>query len=124
MIGRPPRDWMVTRVNPLIATKRLHLDGVGGGSNIHVIEEGPDGYLYGTSYFPNHLYRASREGTVMDDLGQHRGARGQAYSGATKGDKFHMASYPQARLSIYDPSRPNRFGAGKTNNPRDFGAIR
>jgi len=80
---------MVTNVNPLIATKRLHMDWVGGGSNIHVIEEGPEGYLYGSSYFPNHLYRAARDGTVMADLGQHRVARGQAYSGATLGDKFY-----------------------------------
>ena len=59
-----PRDLLVTNVDPKISSRRLNMDWVGGGSNVHVIEEGPDGMLYGSSYLPNHLYRSSLDGTI------------------------------------------------------------
>ncbi|MBT5900896.1 MAG: hypothetical protein HOH58_02165 [Opitutaceae bacterium] len=118
-----PRDLLVTNVDPKISSRRLNMDWVGGGSNVHVIEEGPDGMLYGSSYLPNHLYRSSLDGTISEDLGQHSIARGQAYSATTVGDKVYLASYPQARLSVYDPSRPIRFGTEASDNPRDLGRF-
>lgn len=118
-----PRDLLITNVNPRVASRRLTMDWVGGGSNIHVIEEGPDGMLYGSSYLPNHLYRASLDGTVAEDLGQHSISRGQAYSAATIGNKVYLASYPQARLSVYEPGKPIRFGTEASDNPRDLGRF-
>ena len=118
-----PRDLLVTNINPRIASRRLHLDWVGGGSNVHVIEEGPDGMLYGSSYLPNHLYRSSLDGSISEDLRQHSIARGQAYSAATMDGKVYLASYPQARLSVYDPTRPIRFGTEASDNPRDLGRF-
>lgn len=118
-----PRELLVTNVDPRVATRRLHLDWIGGGSNVHVIESGPDGYLYGSSYLPNHLYRASRDGSEAVDLGQHSMAGGQAYSAVTVGDKVYLASYPQSRLSVYDTKAPIRYGTGPTDNPRDLGRF-
>ncbi len=118
-----PRDLLVTNVNPRIASRRLQMDWVGGGSNVHVIEEGPGGMLYGSSYLPNHLYRSSLDGTVSEDLGQHSIARGQAYSATTIDNKVYLASYPQARLSVYDPGRPIKFGTEASDNPRDLGRF-
>lgn len=118
-----PRDLLVTNVNPRIASRRLQMDWVGGGSNVHVIEEGPGNMLYGSSYLPNHLYRSSLDGTISEDLGQHSIARGQAYSATTIGDKVYLASYPEARLSVYDTGRPIRFGTEAPDNPRDLGRF-
>jgi hypothetical protein len=118
-----PRDLLVTNVDPKIPSRRITMDWVGGGSNVHVIEEGPDGYLYGSSYLPNHLYRASLDGSVSEDLGQHSVARGQAYSAAVMDGKVYLASYPQARLSVYDPAQRIRYGTEESDNPRDLGRF-
>ncbi len=118
-----PRELLLTNVDPKIPTRRLTMDWVGGGSNIHVIEEGPDGLLYGSSYLPNHLYRASKNGDLVEDLGQHSIARGQAYSSVTVDEKVYLASYPGSHLSVYDPKRPIRFGTNETDNPRDLGRF-
>jgi len=151
-----PRNILLANANPLIPSRRLHLDWIGGGSNIHIIHPGPDGHLYGTSYMPNLLWRASlatadlpavglaKEGlrsaqspdpvlsstpsldpTLPDltDLGVHTFAMGEAYSMAVLDGKIYLGSYPEARLSVYDPAQPLRFGTGPTDNPRDLGRL-
>jgi len=118
-----PRGLLVTNTDPRIPTKRLRLDWEGGGSNLHVIELGPDGYLYGSSYLPNHLYRASLDGQVAEDLGSFSLSSGQAYSAAMVGEKVYLASYPGSRLSVYDPGERIRFGLEATDNPRDLGRL-
>jgi hypothetical protein len=37
--------------------------------------------------------------------------------------KLAIASYPSARLSLYDPAQPYQFGAGPVANPLDVGPI-
>jgi hypothetical protein len=98
-----PRNLLLTHRDPLVPSRRLHLDWVGGGSNLHVMELGPDGHLYGSSYMPNRLFRASLDGATVEDLGEHTFAGGEAYSLATLDGKIYLASYPEARLSVFDP---------------------
>ncbi|MGZ3515281.1 MAG: hypothetical protein ACXU93_15145, partial [Thermodesulfobacteriota bacterium] len=38
-------------------------------------------------------------------------------------DKLYLCSYPEARLSVYDPSKPVRFGDSEDSNPRDIGSM-
>ncbi len=118
-----PRDLLLTNVDPAVESRRLHLDWEGAGSNVHVIEEGPDGMLYGSSYLPNRLYRASPDGSVVEDLGPHTLAGGQAYSAATLDGKVFLASYPGSRISVFDPARPIRYGTEPSDNPRDIGRL-
>ncbi|HNC23138.1 MAG TPA: hypothetical protein PLU52_02950 [Opitutaceae bacterium] len=116
-----PRNVLLANTNPMVPSRRLHLDWVGGGSNIHIIDPGPDGQLYGSSYMPNLLYRSSLDGREMVDLGQHTFAMGEAYSMAVLDGKIYLGSYPEARLSVYDPAKPVHFGTGPNDNPRDLG---
>jgi len=130
-----PRTVLLANSNPLVPSRTLKLDWVGGGSNIHIIDPGPDGHLYGTSYMPNHLFRAqvaaeqvpsaasAKEGqtSVLTDLGQHTFAMGEAYSMVVHDGKIYLGSYPEARLSVFDPRRPIHFGTGPNDNPRDLG---
>ena len=118
-----PRRVLLANVNPLIASRVLHLDWIGGGSNIHVIELGPDGMLYGSSYLPNLMYRSSLDGSTIEHIGQHTFAAGQAYSVASLDDKVYLASYPQARISVFDPSLPVSFGTHESDNPCDLGRL-
>jgi hypothetical protein len=37
--------------------------------------------------------------------------------------KLYLCSYPEARLSIYDPNKPLRFGDDEDANPRDLGPM-
>lgn len=118
-----PRDLLLTNTDPKIPSKRLTMNWEGGGSNLHVIMEGPDGHLYGSSYLPNRLYRASLDGTMAEDLGQFSLAAGQAYSGAVVDGKVYLASYPGSRLSVFDPDQRMRFGLESGDNPRDLGRL-
>ena len=118
-----PRRLLLTNSDPTVASRLLNLDWKGGGSDIHVIETGPDGALYGSSYLPNRLFRVTTDGAKIEDLGQHTFAMGEAYSVATLDGKVYLGSYPGAYLSVYDPKRPIRFGPGETDNPRDLGRL-
>lgn len=118
-----PRRILLSNTDPLVASRILSLDWVGGGSNVHVIALGPDGMLYGSSYLPNLLFRASPDGSRIDQLGQHTFATGQAYSAISLDQKMYFASYPQARLSVYDPKLPLSFGIEEGDNPRDLGRL-
>ncbi|MFZ9682607.1 MAG: hypothetical protein ACO3DQ_05310 [Cephaloticoccus sp.] len=118
-----PRHLRLTNQDPAIAPRDLHLDWIGGGNNLHVIGVGPDGDLYGSSYLPNRLCHAKRDGSVIEDLGTHTTAGGQAYSMAVLDGKLYLASYPGSQISVFDPTRPVRFGTDADANPRDLGRL-
>ncbi len=118
-----PRHVLLANVNPLIDSRTLVLDWVGGGSNIHIINPGPGGLLYGSSYMPNHLFRATLDGSKIEDLAAHSIAMGEAYSTAVLDGKLYLASYPEARLSVYDPAASGKFGTAPGSNPRDLGRL-
>ena len=123
--GTPRRVLLVNR-DPLVPSRELHLDWVGAGSNLHVLGVGPDGDLYGSSYMPNRIFRArlgAGAAAPLEDLGEHTFAGGEAYSLTTLGGKVYLGSYPESRLSVYDPARPIRFGNGPDDNPRDLGRL-
>jgi len=119
--GGTPRHVLVANINPLIPSRVLTLDWVGGGSNLHAFDVGPGGNLYGSSYMPNLLWRSAPDGSAMEDLGKHTFAMGDAYSVVTVGEKVYLGSYPEARLSVFDPAKPRHFGTGPDDNPRDLG---
>jgi hypothetical protein len=101
----------------------LPLDWVGAGSLLFLIHHGPDGKIYGSSYLPEHLFRCELDGAGMVDLGQCSISLGEAYSMENFEGKLAIASYPAARLSLYDPTLPYRFGTGPGANPIDVGPI-
>jgi hypothetical protein len=72
---------------------------------------------------PLHLFRHNPKDGELSDLGVCSAASGEAYSMANLGDKMYLSSYPQAMLSVYDPSQGYRFGDDEGANPRDLGRI-
>lgn len=118
-----PRHLRLTNRDPSVAPRELLLDWVGSGNNLHVIGLGPDGDLYGSSYLPNRLFHAKRDGRVVEDLGMHTTAGGQAYSMAVLDGKLYLASYPGSQISVYDPTKPLNFGTESDANPRDLGRL-
>lgn len=114
----------LTSTDPNFTPRELALDWEGGGSNIFVIHRGPDGLLYGSSFLPEHLFRVAPDGSGMTNLGRCSVSLGEAYTlGNFSDGTMIIASYPESRISLYDPRRPYRFGTDPDANPRDIGRL-
>ncbi len=103
--------------------KPFDLDYAASGNDIFYLHAGPDGCVYGSSILPLHLFRWNPQTEELADLGPCSAASGEAYSMATLDGKIYISSYPAARVSVYDPSQPYRFGEEPDSNPRDLGRI-
>ena len=122
--GGAPRKLDLTNADPSIPTRHLTLDWVGGGTELFMIGLGPDHRVYGSSILPEHLFRCEWDGSGLVNLGQCSLSLGEAYSMAAYGDGLiALASYPAARISLYDPKLPYRFGLGPGSNPLDIGPL-
>lgn len=93
------------------------------GTDIFCLHAGPDQCLYGSSVLPEHLFRFNPQDQELSDLGVCSVSRGEAYSMANLDDKLYIASYPAARISVYDPAQDYCFGETEKANPRDLGRI-
>ncbi|HID21396.1 MAG TPA: hypothetical protein EYP14_03230, partial [Planctomycetaceae bacterium] len=105
------------------SARTIDLSYDAAGNDIFYLHAGPDGRLYGSSALPLHLFRYDPVKDELVDLGRCSKATGEAYSMANLDGKLYISSYGGARLSVYDPSRPYRFGSGPQDNPRDLGRI-
>lgn len=103
--------------------RTYRLDWEGAGTQIFVLSPGPDGCVYGSSYLPLHLFRYNPSTGELVDFGRASLSSGQIYSMGTLDGLLYMCSYPGARLSVYDPSKPYRFGTDPDANPRDIGRM-
>jgi hypothetical protein len=93
------------------------------GAYIFVVGTGPDGRIYGSSMLPLRLfaYDPKKEATLL--LGKASHSSGEIYSMGSYDGKLYLCSYPEARVSIYDPTKPLRFGDDEEANPRDLGPL-
>ena len=99
------------------------LDYAADGSRVFCLHAGPDGFLYGSSILPLHLFRyCPRQGSLAD-LGKCSSAGGEAYSMANYQGKIFISAYSRAMLSVFDPRRPYHLGSRPEDNPRDLGPI-
>ncbi|MBI2438519.1 MAG: hypothetical protein HYV36_06885 [Lentisphaerae bacterium] len=117
-------DFRKVRLTPPKGPPRiLSLDWRGAGTDIFLIHHGPDGRLYGSSILPERLFSCRPDGSDMLDHGQCSVSGGEAYSMGNLDGKLYIASYPSARLTIYDPKKPYKFGTEPGSNPRDVGVA-
>jgi hypothetical protein len=93
------------------------------GAYIFVVGTGPDGRIYGSSMLPLRLFAYDPEKKTLTNLGKASYATGEIYSMGSLDGRLYLCSYPEARLSVYDPKRPLRFGDKEDSNPRDLGPI-
>ena len=103
--------------------RTFDLDYEAAGTEIFYLHNGPDGCIYGSSILPLHLFRYDSPSGGLDDLGKCSAAAGEAYSMANLDGSIYISSYPGARVSVYDPSRPYEYGAETGSNPRELGRI-
>ena len=110
--------------NPLTKEeKEIALQYEASGAYIFVIGLGPDGRIYGSSMLPLRLFVYDCENSLLTNLGSAAFSDGEIYSLGTLDGKLYLCSYPGARISVYDPKRPLRFGNKEDDNPRDLGPL-
>jgi streptogramin lyase len=118
------QGFRTLRIRTPQAEERLFdLDYRASGSSLFYIHLGLDECVYGSSVMPLHLFRYNPKDGELIDLGQCSTATGEAYSMANLDGRIYISSYPQAILSVYDPSQGYRFGDDPGANPRDLGRI-
>lgn len=103
--------------------KAIPLRYEAAGSFIFVVGAGPEGRIYGSSMLPLRLFAYNPQTQSLDNLGKLPNVNGEIYSMGFLDEKLYLCSYPEARLSVYDPKRPLRFGEGEDVNPKDLGPI-
>jgi len=110
--------------NPLTKEKKeIPLPYEAAGSYIFVVAAGPDDRVYGSSMLPLRLFVYNPHTQSLKNLGKASMANGEVYSMGALDGKLYLCSYPEARLSIYDPNKPLRFGDNEDANPRDLGPM-
>jgi hypothetical protein len=110
--------------NPLTKEKKeIPLRYEAAGSYIFVVSTGPDEKIYGSSMLPLRLFVYDPHTQSLTNLGKAAYASGEIYSMGSLNGKLYLCSYPEARLSVYDPQKPLRFGDKEDSNPRDLGPF-
>ncbi len=103
--------------------KEIPLRYDAAGSYIFVVGKGPDEKIYGSSMLPLRLFVYDPPKNSFVNLGKAAHANGEIYSMGPLNGRLYLCSYPEARLSVYDPSKPLRFGDSEDSNPRDLGPM-
>ncbi len=118
-------DNKILRIeNPLTKeAKEISLNYDAAGSFIFTLGTGPDNRIYGSSMLPLRLFVHEPEKGSLANLGKASLATGEIYSMAPLGDKLYLCSYPEGRLSVYDPKKALRFGEDENANPRDLVSL-
>lgn len=104
-------------------TRSFTIDYEAEGTEIFILHTGPDNNIYGSSMLPEHLFRFIPETGELTDLGRCSLSGGEAYSMANLDGDMYIASYPGARISVYNPSKPYKYGDTEESNPRELGRV-
>lgn len=103
--------------------KEIPLKYEAAGSYIFVVGTGPDTRIYGSSMLPLRLFVYDPERNTHKDLGKAAFSNGEIYSMGSLDGKLYLCSYPEGRLSVYDPQKPIQLGDQEESNPRDLGPM-
>ena len=103
--------------------KEIPLQYEAAGAYIFVVGTGPDGNIYGSSMLPLRFFVFDPRSQSLANLGKASRVNGEVYSMGSLDGKLYLCSYPEARLSVYEPGKPIRFGDDEDANPRDLGPM-
>lgn len=101
-----------------IKTNRMPIKFKSGGAQITSLAVGPDGFIYGSSAHPMHLFRYKAAADQLSDLGPvNRVGGGNFCAIATQGQYLAAASYGLGIFHIFDTKQPFNGGYGDRPNP-------
>ena len=94
-----------------------------GGTDLFAVFNGPDGRIYGTTRTPITLFAFDPATGKAEVYGNPVRHAGQVYAWIWHQGRLHMTAYSRCTYSVWDPSRPWRFGAQPEDNPRVLGSV-
>ncbi len=102
----------------------VDISNEGDGMDVFSLGTGPDGRIYGGVVSLLKLFRYDPYTSVLEDMGfPVVGQGGEFYSFHTCDGKLYMASYSDAYLTVYDPTKPWSTGTSPESNPRTIGSF-
>ena len=117
-------DKILRIENPVTKeVKEIPLRYDAAGALIFHVRSGPDKRIYGSSMLPLRLFVYDPENKSLTNLGKASHANGEIYSIGSFDGKLYLCSYPDARLSVFDPKKTLQFGDKEDSNPRDLGPL-
>lgn len=87
------------------------------GTRIFVVDKGPDGKVYGSSFLPLQLFVYDPETDQSQNLGKATVSTGEIYSFTLFKNQLVMAAYPGASMAVYDPTLPYEIGTNPRRTP-------
>jgi outer membrane protein assembly factor BamB len=110
--------------NPIKKEKKdIPLRYEASGAFIFLVGSGPEDRIYGSSMLPLRLFVYDPKDKSLINLGKASYSNGEIYSMVSYDGKLYFCSYPNARISVYDPKKSVRFGDDEDANPRDLGPL-
>jgi len=109
--------------------KRVYFDCDRSSTQVFKLGNGPDGFVYGSTYNDPHLFRLDLQSGKMTDLGNFSRGTGDICSFASVGPLLYAASYPRGNLCVYDTRLPfaldaqGMAGTAADANPRSLGEV-
>lgn len=91
--------------------------------HVFLLAKGVDNLLYGSTITPLVAFTFNPTDKSFSDLGKVTASGGEVYSFAPYKDELFICSYPEAKLSRYNPSKPLSYGKTPEDNPFDYGSI-
>ena len=123
--GTDDQDFFVHDLREKKHLVRTKLAEARDGMALMTLCTGRDGFIYGSTYINQHMFRLDPKTDRIEDLGKVVQMGGQVDSMCAGRDgRIYMGSYSFAVVSVYDPARPWRAGTGADANPREIGRIR
>ncbi len=103
---------------------RVDVSKDGDGMEVFSLGTGPDGCIYGGVVSVLKLFKYDPATGILQDMGfPIVGQSGELYSLHAHKDKLYLASYSDAMLAVYDPSKPWSPGKTHDSNPRTIGPV-
>jgi sugar lactone lactonase YvrE len=123
--GTDDQDFFVFDLQASKHITRVKFAEARDGMGLMTLCAGKDGFIYGSTYINQHMFRLEPKTGRMVDLGKVVRTGGQVDSMCAGRDgKIYMGSYTRAVVSVYDPSKPWQPGDDARANPREVGGIK
>jgi outer membrane protein assembly factor BamB len=122
--GIDDQDFFLHDLKKRKTLQRVRLAESREGMALCTLCTGKDGFLYGSTYINQHIFRLDPKTGAITDLGKVIRWSGQVDSMCAGRDgRIYMGSYGGAIASVYDPARPWLRGRNPKSNPRELGRM-
>lgn len=122
--GMDDQDFFAFDLKKNRTLRRIRLAESPDGMNLMTLCTGKDGFVYGSTFINQHIFRIAPKTSAITDLGKAIRWAGQVDSMCAGRDaNIYMGSYIEAVTSVYDPAKRWLPGTKPDSNPREIGPL-